>query len=140
MKLNEMKSRQAMDTLADLAPIIGRIMDDEELIMAVDTLLKDYFVKPKENDTKKAKSTENQSKKSLKKLLSTVLYTLVPKVLKEHQNDLYAFTSILSGKSVTDLENMTLIPFINELMGVLNADVFSFFTSAEPMTQPELSE
>lgn len=103
MKLAEMNTEQMAKALCEMAPAVGRIMDDEDVKTALD-------------DGKK----ENAA-------LSQLVGKIIPALLDRHFDDVLTVLSVLTGKSKAVIRKQKGGDTIKDVMNCLDTDVIDFF-------------
>ena len=117
MKLSEMSTEQAADVLIRIADPVERMLTDESLEDAFKVCAKVY-----------------QDNGTVVRLAGNVLGRLIPKVLKDHSEDLYLVVSAMSGKTVEVVRKEKLTEFIRDCFDFVDKDFVDFFQFSTPQT------
>lgn len=110
MKLSEMNTKELSRALCQLAGPLEKIGSDDSI-------------------TKMFKDMSNK-KGQISKLqeASKMVGTIIPVLLEKHQADTFTALSILTGKSVQEIETQNGMQTVRDLKGVLDKDLLDFFT------------
>lgn len=114
MKLSEMNTDQLADALCAIAEPMERIGADDEF------------------NKKIAEFSERQKKDGgVTKLesLTGMIATTIPWLLSRHRKDVFAILSVLTGKSVADIEAQNGFVTIREARACLDKELTDFFKS-----------
>ena len=118
MKLCEMNSEQLAKALATLAVPVENIAKDE----AVGKALADMQTKSKEGESV-----------PMIAMIGDMVGRLVPALLGEHANDLFAILAALTGKSAKEIKAQNGFLTIREAKESFSTDLLDFFTSSAPL-------
>ena len=114
MKLSELSTDRAADVLCELAPYVMSITGDKGLI---DTLQEKL-------------GGEKKSVAEIYTFATKKLAAIVPIVLKEHRNDVFAILSILNETSVDEIAKQNILVTISQIRDIFNdKELMDFFKS-----------
>lgn len=113
MKLSEMNSKELCTALCVLAEPVGRIAADDEVADALKRM------------------AENKANHTVMgRLIGTAYADFVPLLLKKHKDDTFAVLSILTGKTVEELEKQNGFQLMKDVRSVFNSELIRFFGSS----------
>lgn len=112
MKISEMTTDQAADTLVRVAAPISAIMQDKDSKALLESL---------------AKANAREPLRYIANNLSVVVSTL----LKKHRRDVYEIAAALSGKAVQDIGKQNILVTIRDLQESMDEELLSFFGSSK---------
>ena len=119
MKLNEISTDRALDILCDLTVPITTIAEDKELMKAM----------------LERTTVDNEISKDERKVLGLMQVAknakvLVPKLLKEHRQEVYEILSIVNEKDIEEIRSQSPIMTISQIKELLqDEELTSFFSS-----------
>ena len=113
MKLSEMNSEQLARTLCSLTPILCTMAEDTRVAEALDRFAE---------EDKGGESTMARS--------AALLKTLVPVILKDHEDEFFRAAAILTGKSSGVLRNQSGLALVRELRQCWEDELALFFSCA----------
>ena len=111
MKLSQMSSSQAADTLIRISEPVYSIMGDDKL-----------------SDTLKgfAEIYENE-KSTIVKIAGYFVAKVLPAILETHKTDCDEILSVFTGKTVEELAKENILVYINDAREILDKDLIDFF-------------
>lgn len=116
MKFSELTTENGLDVLCEIAPCIGNIAVDDELLAIV---------------KKKAKLSDNPTEAEIKAIGLGNILALLPIVLKKHRADVYGILAALNGKTAEEIAEQNVIVTVKQIRDVISDEGFrSFFKSS----------
>lgn len=115
MKLSEMTTDQACETVVKLTPPIANIVDDPSL----EPMLKDFAGRKGQNGLK---------------IISAMIPKVVPLLLKDHRKDVYTILSVMSGEPTEKIGNQKITETIRMVQECVDEDLIRFFSSSVSST------
>lgn len=112
MRLSEMNTVQLAAALCDMAPHIEAIGSDE----AVNDLIKNF--------------AQTQQGRTVMQTASAVISMLLPALLERHRTHTFAILSVMTGKSVQEIENQNGFQTVRDIKAVLDKDMLELFKSS----------
>ena len=112
MKMTEMNTEQLAKTICAAADPLSRIAKSK----ALNDALSEYS------------NSHNESMTVLQKL-SALLTGVVPALLSENYSDMVKVISVMTGKSVEEVENQNGLQTIAEVKAFIDEDLADFFTT-----------
>lgn len=109
MKLSQMSSAQAADTLIRISEPVYAIMGDENLSDALKTFAEIY------------------DKSAIVKIAGYFVAKVLPAVLETHKHDCDEILSAFTGKTVEELANENILVYINDAREIVDKDLIDFF-------------
>lgn len=119
MKLSEMNTAQFAECLCEIAPPLCAIAQDEAVAAAMD------------------KAAHLDSSKPLVLVFGQMISALIPALLKDHRDDVFAVLAALTGKSVKQLAAQNGLKTIREARECIDREFIDFFTSAASQRRTE---
>lgn len=124
MKLSEMNTRQLAAALCRLTAPMSRIATDENI--------NGVFGKIADRMKRRAHMSEMEK--------MGMLMDVVPMLLESHYADTIEIVSIMTGKSVPEVEAQNGFAMIDEIRKCLDSQFFGFFRSSAAMAQTGKAE
>lgn len=112
MKLSQMTTDQAADTLMQIAQPVSNIMHDKTMMGALEKLAKS--------------NTENPLK-----YIADNLGTVTVALLKTRRADVYDIISALSGKTVQEIAAQNFMVTLADVKDCMDGDLVNFFVSSK---------
>jgi len=100
MKLSEITGDHALDIIADILPIVGRLKDSKAL---------DEFYK--------AHKTQDLTSKAIR---ADLVFTLIPALIKSNKQDILQIVASVTGKSVQAVKKLSAKALWNEIKDILS--------------------
>lgn len=110
MKLSEMNTKQFVKVVCDMTDPICRILKDDAVLEAF-TSYKDRF---------------REEQPTLEKFANLV-EVFIPKLLDRHYDDTARIISIMTGKSVEEIDEQSFFVTVNDVKGFFDRDFVDFF-------------
>lgn len=109
MKLSQMSSSQAADTLIRISEPVYAIMGDDNLA----DVLKGF--------------AEIYEKSAMVKIAGYFVAKVLPTILETHKTDCDEILSVFTGKTVDELAKENILVYINDARDILDKDLIDFF-------------
>lgn len=120
MKLSQLTTAQALDSLCRLAPQIANIMEDSAVLDAVASLM----------PAKDEEDPENNKTGAGFKFMAG-LGKVIPLLLRDHQEDMYIILSVLNGKEPEEIAAQSLMETMAQVRETFTDKEFmAFFKSS----------
>lgn len=113
MKLSEMNSRDLCNALCVLADPIGEISNDDEVAEAL-----------------KRMAEHKSSKTVMGRLIGVAYADFVPLLLKKHKAATFQVLSVLTGKTMEEIEQENGFQLLQDVRSIWNAELLRFFGSS----------
>lgn len=115
MKLSEMTTEKAIDSLCVITPYIANIVSDDELLSELKKT-----VDPKDVKTKAEKLAIGAEKATI----------LIPIVLKKHKNDIFGILGVLNEKTAEEIAKQNIVVTGLQIRNAIkDKELISFFKS-----------
>ena len=111
MKISEMTTGQAADALVRISEPAAEIANDEKVWKVIEVL----------GGMKESKTYQQ---------MAFLLRDVVPVLLKDHRNALYTVLSVLTEKSVKEIDQQSIGITIKDIRESFDEDLLSFFTQS----------
>ena len=119
MKLSEMSTERFAECLCELASPLSAIAQDENVVNAID------------------KITHLDTKKPLIVVFGQMITAVIPTLIKEHRDDVFAVLAALTGKTPKQLAAQNGLQTIKEARECIDREFIDFFTSAASQRRTE---
>lgn len=113
MKLSEMNSTELCTALCALAEPVRRLAEDDEVA-----------------DALRRMAGNKAARTVMGRLIGAAYADFVPLLLKKHKSDTFAVLSILTGKTVEELEKQNGFQLMKDVRSVFNSELIRFFGSS----------
>ncbi len=127
MKLSELSTDRALDTLCEMTPYIANIMGDEKIVSALSSAM------PQNPDgaDQTEKKDDEKSSFSVGVQMMSGLANMAPILLREHRPDVYGILSAMNETSANKIATQKLTDTIKQVREVFQDDeLLSFFKSS----------
>lgn len=111
MRISEMNTKQAAQTLCMIAEPLSRIGEDE----SVNAFLK---------------SLSSKKGSTMMQLISGAVAQIVPALLNTHFDDTVNVLSALTGKSANEIEQQNILVTMRDVRESIDKDLLDFFTAS----------
>ncbi len=123
MKLFQLSTDQALDTMCELAPYIGNIANDETVVGTIGKVMEDV---------------EELNRYGQFMLLAGRIGEFTPLLLKTHRADVYGILSVMNERTVAEIAAQKLIDTIRQVRELFqDEDFLTFFRSSVRQGQKE---
>jgi hypothetical protein len=112
MKLSQMTTEQATDTLVRIAEPVANIMDD-----------------PAMKDVLQSVAGMNRDT-PMYKVVSSLIAKVLPLMLKSRRDDTYSIISAMTGKELEQIEKQNILVTLNDCRDFIDKDFIDFFRSS----------
>ena len=119
MKLSEMNTAQFAECVCELASPLSAIAQDDNVFKVIEEIM------------------NVDTKKPVIAVFGQIISVLVPVLLKEHRDDLFAVLSALTGKSVSKITKQNALETIKEAKECIDKDFLDFFISSASAKRTE---
>lgn len=109
-KMSEMNGVELSKALCEIAPAVGRIAQDDEVAEALK--------KVQEN---------KQNNVIVARLFGCAFSQIIPLLFEKHRKDTFAVLSILTGKSIEEIETENAFQLIKDIRSLLSSELICFF-------------
>lgn len=128
MKFSELSTDRALDVMCELSPNIAGIIEDEEVLAALDSVM----------SMRKPDEEEKSSVDGIKMMGGMV--KIAPVLLKTHRSDVYGILSVMNERPVEEIAAQKLTETIRQVRELLQEEEFmTFFKSSAQQGQAEQS-
>lgn len=130
MKLSELSTDKALDVLCELAPYASSIMEDDEIVSALDGFMNRSAGEKEKMDTSGAE--ENDSSMSEKGIrMFGGLVKNIPLLLKTHRHDVYGILSVLNEESAAEIADQPVGETVRQIKDAFrDNELLTFFKSS----------
>lgn len=118
LDLNKLNTGEGIDLLAEIVEPISNIIDNEELLDKIYTLI----------------PSEDEKVNPIKFMVG--VGKIVPKILRENKKDIFTILSVFNQKSVEEIETRPVSETIKEIATLFkNKDIINFFSSLKVLEE-----
>lgn len=144
MKLSELSTDRALDVLCELTPYASSIMEDEQILSALDGFMgKSVSTKLENGSTEE--NEDNDGEKSVSASAVGIrmfggMVKNIPLLLKTHRSDVYGILSVVNNRPVAEIVAQNLMDTMRQVRELFqDPELLSFFKSSAQQGQTEPS-
>lgn len=139
MKLSELNTDRALDVLCELTPYASSIMEDEQILSALDGFMnRNTDEKKKTNESGTDENDASMVGKGIK--MFGGLVKNIPLLLKTHRCDVYGILSVMNERPVAEIAAQPIRNTIQQTRELFrDPELLSFFKSSAQQGQTEPS-
>lgn len=116
MKLSELSTDRAVDVLCELAPYVGNIANDEDVVGTIGKVME---------------NGQNLNQYGQMMLLVGRIGEFVPLLLKTHRSDVYGILSVMNERNVAEIASQNLMDTMQQIKELFHDEEFlAFFKSS----------
>lgn len=136
MKLSELNTDRALDVLCELTPYASNIMEDEQILSALDGFLgQSRAEKPENGNENNGADAPVDGIRMFGGMVKNI-----PLLLKTHRADVYGILSIMNERSVVEISTQPIKDTIQQVREMLeDNELMAFFKSSAQQERTEPS-